>query len=159
MGAGLGILLASQGLTQILGGVAADRQAQDNADILEKLGIVAQQDTMRETRRLIGSQRAAAAASGGDPNSGSNLDIQLESSAEGTLEALRARFGFKARAVAAENEGKAAFVSGITSGVGTILGGSVAALGQNPSTTAVPAGRLRAGVDYRPSQAGQGRPF
>jgi len=66
---------------------------------------------------------------------------------------LRARFGFKARAVAAENEGKAAFVSGITSGVGTILGGSVAALGQVPTGGF---GRTNTGVG---SLRAQGRTF
>ena len=158
MGAGLGVLLGAQALTQILGGVAADQQAKDNADILEDLGIVAFQDRMRDTRSLISSQRAAAAASGGDPNSGSALDIQLDTAGEGTLDALRARFGFKSRATAEKNAGRAALVSGAVSSLGTILGGTVTALGQNPTTT-TPAGRLVAGRDFRPSMAGQGRPF
>ena len=139
MGAGLGVLLGAQALTQILGGVAADQQAKDNADILEDLGIVAYQDRLRDTRSLISSQRAAAAASGGDPNSGSALDIQLDTAGEGTLDALRARFGFKSRATAEKNAGRAALVSGGVGALGTILGGTVTALGQNPSTTGVSA--------------------
>jgi hypothetical protein len=137
MSAGLIGVLGAQGLTQVLGGVAANRQAKENADILEDLGIVAAEDTRREVRSLIGSQRAAVAASGGDPNVGSALDLTAESASEGELAALRAQFGFDARAAVAENEGRAALVSGITGGIGTILGGSLTALGQNPSTTKV----------------------
>ena len=130
----LGLAVGVQGISQVAAGVGANRQASRNARILEKLGVIAAADERRATRAIEGAEVTAAAHRGGDPTTGSNLDIAAETAVAGELAARRAQFGFDAQAAAQRQAGINALVAGIVGGTGSILGGSARALGQNPST-------------------------
>lgn len=122
-------LSAISGLTQILGGVAANRQAQANADLAEELGLLAADDVRREGRALEGAQRAAATTV-----TGSALDIILADAVETEVDALRAKFGFDAAAVVSENQGTAALIASIVRGTGSVLGGIQRSRNATPRT-------------------------
>lgn len=109
--------------TSIAGGVVANKNANSEANQLDKIGQVEAEDKRREIRRLLASQTVAFAAAGVDVNSGTPLDVLGDSLAEGELAALRARFARHSAANAIKLEGSQAQASGILSGVGTILGG------------------------------------
>ncbi len=126
----LGLLSsAAGGLSQIFGGIAAKNQADKNADLLRKLGIASAEEARREVRALQGAQINAHT---GDATQGSALDIAADTAVEGEVAARRAQFQFDARASAEEDAGLQALVASITKGTGTILGGTVKALGQVP---------------------------
>jgi len=61
--------------------------AEQNAQSAEDVGLVQEQEQRQKTASLIGTQRAALAAAGLDPNSGSPLDLQSDSARLGELDA------------------------------------------------------------------------
>ena len=127
-GAGLSAL---QGITQLLGGIAAKDQAEKNADLLQELGILRAQTVRREGRRLQGRQIAQAGFAGGTMT-GSILDIIADTAVENEQEALTQQFSFDAQAAAEEQRGTALLVASISRGQSTILGGTARALGRLP---------------------------
>jgi len=129
-GTGAGIAGVGQAAGQIGAGFAAKRQAEKNADLLEELGILAAADELRAGKKLVGTQRAAMAASGGDPNEGTFIDIQAETASKAARSALRAKFAFDSAAFAQEEAGRAALIAGIVGGAGTLLGTATSVLGQ-----------------------------
>jgi len=144
---GLGAL---GGLTSMLGSIgqyeaakAAGKRAREaaeaNALILEELGAQAAAEERRGTRKLISAQRAAFAANGVNPGTGSALDITLSSAFEGEVSAQRAAYGFDSRAYQERINGLLAgyradtaagsiLAQGLGQGANTILGGATAAL-------------------------------
>lgn len=156
LGAGIG-----GGVSEILGGLEANQQAKRNARMLERLGVIEAEEVRRETRDAVGAQRAAIAASGGDPTVGSAVDITAETSLEGELEAQERAFAFDLRAAQERQVGQAARTAGIVRGVGTILGTGLTALGQTPQATPSGGGTLpdgtpfRRGRDFRAGHDGQ----
>lgn len=87
---------------------------------------------MRKVRQLIGSQRAKAAASGVDANSGSALDIQLDTSNFGALDALtiknnawREAWGYRVQANDYRGQGAMASLSAKNAARNTILTGGL----------------------------------
>lgn len=93
------------------------------------------------TQQMIGTQRAAAAANGGDVNDGSNALIQEDTAALGELDALtiqnnaaREAYGYKVQAIQGfsnarqaisngQKASQASFLGGIMNGVGGMMGG------------------------------------
>jgi hypothetical protein len=134
---GLELSDVSSGLSafsQIGGGVASFAQGKKNAKMLKELGVISAREERVRTARLLGAQQTAAAASGIDPTSGSALDVQAETALEGEIAALMAQFDYDSQAEVARNEGTQALIGGFQNAAGTILGGQLAKLGQNPRT-------------------------
>lgn len=107
--------------SEIGGGVAQFRQGRANARIMSDIGKMEAADSRREGRRIIGSQRVAAAASGIDPNTGSSLDIQAQQSVENEVTALRTLFARKSQAAALKDEAASDLISGVGYGVRSFL--------------------------------------
>lgn len=118
-----------QAIAQVAGGVSANRQADRNAKITRRVGEINAREIRRDTRRLVGSQIAAASASGVDPGSGTALDLQNEAIRQGARDELRALFMADSTAAAQEAQGRALLTGSIGRGVGTLLGGTQRALG------------------------------
>lgn len=88
-----------------------------------------------KNRRLLSAQRAAYAASGVDPDSGSALDVQEDSAITGEEERMVALYTGRtaanaslSRARLAKMEGKAAMTGGYIAAGGTLLGGTASGL-------------------------------
>ncbi len=128
-GAGLSAL---QGITQLLGGIAAKDQAEENAKLLRELGILRAQAVRRAGRRLQGRQIAQAGFAGGTMT-GSIIDIIADTAVENEREALTQQFSFDAQAQAEEARGTALLVASVARGQSTILGGTARALGRIPT--------------------------
>jgi len=144
---GLGIL---GGLTGALGAIGqynaakdagqrAQEAAEANAQILEELGAQAASEERRGTIRLVAAQRAAFAANGVNPGTGSALDVLFSSAFEGEVSAQRARYGFDSQAYqeringilanfSAETAAGSILSQGLGQGANTILGASAAGL-------------------------------
>jgi len=106
----------------VAGGVSANKNSKAQADHLRQVGQVEAADKRRETRKLIASQQVAFAASGVDTQVGSPLDVLGDTVAEAELAALRIQFSRDVQADAVRQRGREAQLSGITSGLGTVLG-------------------------------------
>ena len=115
-------LSAVSAATSIAGGIAADRAAKSEAKFRKRLGAVEAEDRRRQTRRLIASQEVAFAKAGIDPGSGSPMDVLADTIAEEELQALRLKFSRDSQAESIRFQGKLALDSGISSGLGTVLG-------------------------------------
>ncbi len=122
---------ALQGITQLLGGIAAKDQADENAKLLRELGILRAQAVRRVGRRLEGRQIAQAGFAGGTMT-GSIIDIIADTTVENEREALTQQFSFDAQAQVEEARGTALLVASIARGQSTILGGVSRALGRLP---------------------------
>jgi hypothetical protein len=123
------------------GGIA-DRSAQLNAEFAEiqaadaeRRGEVAASRHGDQTRRLIGKQRASLAAQGISVDTGTPLDIQVESGRLGSEDAMTIRtnafreaLGFRSQAENYKFAGKLARLSGDSAARNTLLTGGVRAL-------------------------------
>jgi len=143
-----GISTGLGAFSQIGGGLAQFHQAKANAKALNRIGKIEAADVRRQTRRLLGREQVAAAASGVDPTQGSALDIQAEAALEGEVAALRARFARDSQARAIKAEGKAALIRGISGASSSLLGGLAGQLGGEENTQSsggslTPAGERR----------------
>lgn len=136
----------------VMGGIQAKQQAnyqaqiaQRNAGLAEQSakdaldrGQVAEQQQYRRTAQLSGAQRAAMAANGIDPDSGSGAAIQLDTASLGAQDAqtirenaMRETKGYEinaanytAQAVADRQAGKGALIGGLFKAGSTILSGA-----------------------------------
>ena len=146
--AGLGAL---QGLGSIASGIGAAKRAREagnrareaaelNAQLLEKLGFMAQAEQIRNGQLLLASQKLAFAVNGVNISTGSALDVALDTTVEAAVAGLRAKFGFESQAYQQRIEGLLAGftaestaanlqVSGIQQGTTTILGSGIRGLG------------------------------
>jgi hypothetical protein len=104
-------------------------QAELNAIQAQREGAAAEDATRRQRTQMLGLQRAAAAESGFDPNTGSLAMLQVKSAGETELDALTARYqgtmqgiGQSQRAAGLRNQAGAARTSGYLSAAGTIAG-------------------------------------
>lgn len=102
--------------------------AAEQGEQAKQAGLVEEEKHLRRVRQMIGSQRAAAAASGVDVNFGTPLEIQDETMALGVadaetirMNALRQAWGFDVQAVNSVNQGRAARATGRNRAVGTVL--------------------------------------
>ena len=130
--AGIGSGISAFG--QIGGGIASFSQGKSNASMLRKLGVISAEEERVRTRRILGAQQSAAAASGIDPTSGSALDVQGDTALEGEIAALMAKFDYDAQAAVVEGEATESLISGFQNASSTILGTQLDKLGQNPRT-------------------------
>lgn|SRR5512146_521159 len=103
----------------------ADYQAQDALD----RGVINERLSRRQTKQVIGSQRASLASQGVDVNKGSALDVQADAAYLGELDALTIRnnaakeaWGYKVQAGDFRSKGKIAQREGEFGAFETILG-------------------------------------
>lgn len=141
MSEGVGIALQGFGAGfSAMGNMQAGRYAKQAADYnasvseaqavdAEKRGEVAVSRQRAITRGVIGAQRAAMAAQGQDPASGSALDVQLDAAYLGEIDAQTLRtnsqreaWGFRVQAQDSRVRGQIAQAEGQSRAVGTILG-------------------------------------
>lgn len=127
---------AMQAYGQYQAGKDAQKAADYNAQIMKRNANVAEQKAAYEAeaeasrlRRLIGSQRAAAGASGYQMT-GSILDLQEDTTTQGTMEQMAILYGgqlqkqnFESEAELSTFQGKAAYRQGVTGAAGTLLSG------------------------------------
>jgi hypothetical protein len=81
-------------------------QAKLNAITARQQGAAAEEAQRRENRMKLGYQRAAAAESGFDPNTGSLAMLQVKSAGEVELDALTARYQGTLQGLGLENQAK-----------------------------------------------------
>lgn len=112
------------------------RMADVAAEDALRRGKKAQTQVRKAARKLQGSQRAAFAAQGIDPNAGSAADIQEETEVMGALDALtvknnawREAWGYRAQALGSEYQGAFAQTAGRVAGRNTLLTGAFDATG------------------------------
>lgn len=105
--------------------------AQNNASQALQTAAANEADSKYRATFLLGKQRAAAAASGVDPNSGSPLDVMTETAQQTTLDALRTRYtgttqaqGFTAQAGLSGFQAGNASTSGYLRAAGSLLNGA-----------------------------------
>ncbi|WP_322063694.1 hypothetical protein [Burkholderia cenocepacia] len=98
--------VAMKGVGSVVSGISGSAQANQQADALDRnaalsdqqAGQVYAQGVNREVAQRaqagqqLGAQRAAVAESGFDPNSGSALDVQVQSVRDAELDALQTRY-------------------------------------------------------------------
>lgn len=127
---------AMQAYGQYQAGKDAKKAADYNAQIMERNAKAAEEKAAYEAeaeasrlRRVIGSQRAAAGASGYQMT-GSILDLQEDTTIQGTMEQMAILYGgqlqkqnFEAEAAGSRFQGQAAYRQGVTGAMGTLLSG------------------------------------
>jgi hypothetical protein len=116
---GLGVSAGSS----IGGGIAANQAAKRDARRLERLGEIDANEARLRGSKLRSAQRVAFAKGGVSLQAGTPLDVFAESAGQVELNALRRRARFREEAAAQRAGGKSALTGGITSGIGTLLGG------------------------------------
>ena len=127
--------------------------AENNATVLDwqaddVVAVAAQNEKLQriETRRIIGSQRAALGAQGIEVNDGSSVDIQVGAARIGEVDARTIRanaamdaWGIRSQATDQRYHGYLMKQEGTTAALGTILGNAGSALmkkyGSNAQTT------------------------
>lgn len=133
----------------VYSGQQQQKAAKYNADVNQKNAEQARQQAMfdaeqtrAQNRKLLGAQRAAASASGLDPDSGSMLDVQQDSAIQGELEALTNIYTGRTSANASlakarlnRMEGNAAVTSSYFSAGASLLSGASSAYGKAPTKT------------------------
>jgi hypothetical protein len=125
------------GLAQMRAGASAQdaalanaAQANAQADAALRRGRFQEMQMRRQVARAIGTQRAAAAASGIDPGTGTAAEIQVGTERIGELDAQMIRdnafleaSGYRMAARQQVKAGKAARTEGLLTGAGTLIGG------------------------------------
>lgn len=138
----------------------ADYQAED---ALQR-GQVNERMMRRQTKQVIGSQRASLASQGVDINKGSALDVQADAAYLGELDALTIRnnaakeaWGYKVQANDYRNKGKIAKREGMFGAFNTILGSAGSLLLSNYGGYGRKTGASMGAPDmeFNPSTAGQ----
>lgn len=140
IGAGAGLLQGSSQASQMRS-QAADLQR--NAAYLNQAandararGLVDADNQRVQTQQLIGTQRAAQAASGGVVDEGSNALIQQDTAQYGELDAMiisnnaaREAYGYEVQADSALRNSKTLKKNAKTAVISSVLGGAVGGLG------------------------------
>lgn len=108
----------------------------DQAQRANEAGSIAEQSHRGKVQKIIGSQTAAAGASGADVASGSFGDVMDETAVFGEMDAqtirmnaLRESWGLKTQAQGLRYQGKAAKAQGMSNALGTALTGFGSAYG------------------------------
>lgn len=133
------LLAAYQGVTSYNQGKRQERTAEQNADIARKQAAAKEEQIRRHNRLLLGKQRAAAAQSGFDPNTGSLLELQADSAQQLELDSLVTRYegtmqalSFESEADQAARRARAGLVSGLANASGSLLGAYGGRYGRQP---------------------------
>lgn len=146
-----------QASAQRQAGQQASKVASLNAATLRAEGEIEAAERRRESEKLLGAQRARAAASGVEI-SGTVLDVLGESVETEELNALRIAFRAERAAVVAEQEGAALEAQARAQSAGTLLTsiGRLAALGGTPlgasgslAISRAPAGLIAPGAPFQ----------
>jgi hypothetical protein len=111
-----------QAATQLVGGLSTKSAAGKNAKLLRRQGKAAETEIRREGLKLRGAQRARFASAGVDPNTGTPLDVVLESEEQARLAARRRRMAFESEADIQERAGSIAAIQGLFGAGSTLLG-------------------------------------
>lgn len=150
---------------QIQAGKARKEQAYQEAEVARKNAVIAKQNAKEareaghreearqrlKTSQLIGKQRAAIGANGVLVDSGSSLDVQLDTAMMGELDALTIRRNAERKAVNYERQseglydqagysekaGDRAETAGWIGGAGTLLSGGASVMSNYYSSTRV----------------------
>jgi len=120
---------------KIAGGFSQRRQAEENADLLEKAGKARKQDILREGKELVSKQRVRFAAGGVQVNTGTPLDVQAATAATETERALRAQFGLDQRAFNERLAGSNILTDSFVSASQTLLGAGLSLAKTKKQTT------------------------
>ncbi len=138
----------SSGYSESRAAAAAAGSSKSAADLNTMLAGVSAEDAIargeadvrrikKSARRMIGSQRAAYAAQGLDPDAGSALDAQSDTAALSEVDVLTARnnawreaWGFRVEAVESRRRGDFAALSGSARSRASILSGSLGFLSE-----------------------------
>jgi hypothetical protein len=104
-------------------GVTGLVTARRNASALEEAGEIIRGESLRESARLLGAQRAAFAKAGVDVGSGTPLDVLAETAEQEALSALRLKYGYDQAAYTERQAGIAALTGGLFEGATTALTG------------------------------------
>lgn len=106
-------------------------QAELNAITARQQGNAAEEQARRQRTQMLGLQRASAAESGFDPNTGSLATLQIKSAGETELDALTARYqgtmqgmGLQQQAAGLRSQAGAIRTSGTLSAFGQLVGGA-----------------------------------
>lgn len=142
MGAAAVMMIAASSTVQAYGMYASGEAAQDIANYNASIGEIKAQDALKrgelaeiqlrsDTRRLIGSQRAAFAASGveiNDPDS-TAVNVTADTAALSELDAIAIRnnaareaWGYRAQAQADRAKGELEYMAGVSSSIGKLIG-------------------------------------
>lgn len=118
------------------------RLAEFEAEDAIRRGGRAANQKKKETKQVIGSQRAALAAQGIEIDSGSAADIQESTAAIGAMDAItiknnayREAYGLKTQALNFGSQAAFSRISGEASARNTLLAGGISALGYGFQTT------------------------
>lgn len=127
---------------------AAATNASNTADLARRQAAIREERIRQANALRLGEQRASAAQSGFDPNTGSLLLLQGDSASEAEYEALNARYEGVLQSLSLENEasmhrarGKSARRTGYLNASGVVLGAAGRPYGSSPgfSGTQLPA--------------------
>jgi hypothetical protein len=92
------------GLQQSGAMVSAAHQADANATTTRQQGNADEERQRRQNAQMLGNQRASAAESGFDPNTGSLATLQVKSAGEAELDAMTTRYSSTLQAIGYENQ-------------------------------------------------------
>jgi hypothetical protein len=134
------LALGLQAVSSIAGGIQANNQgkaiqASENeaARVDRQQGSANEDSVRRRNAQVLGAQRAAAAQSGFQSNTGSLADLQTQNAGELELDALTGRYQSELSAIGHENRGRSARAAGkaartqaFISAAGSILGAGYA---------------------------------
>lgn len=133
---GSGLAIASP----ILGGLSAYEESRASAEAYKQNAAIAQQQAKNQAaqekdkyRRLASAQRAAYGASGVEVNSGSPLDVLVDTDAEGAMSVMQLLYGGELEAANWRTRANAAKASGRNSLTSGLLGGTSSAVRLAPS--------------------------
>jgi hypothetical protein len=114
------------------------------AEQARQIGNIDEERRLRQVRMMIGAQRAAAAANGLDPNTGTPMDLQTQTASLGAedamtlrLNAMRQAWGLEVGATNSLNFGAASKVNARNQNTGTLLTG-LGSMADSYSTTRTP---------------------
>lgn len=117
------LLEALSAASRVGSGITGIVTANRNARALEEAGQIAQGESLRESARLLGAQRAAYAKAGVDVGSGTPLDVLAETAEQEALSALRIKYSYDSAAYNERQYGVASLTRELFEGASTVLTG------------------------------------
>ena len=116
------ITSALSAVSDLTGGIMAQRQAAANVKLLKRQGRQAEAQMRREAKKAKGAATARFAKAGVDPGEGTALGVALEAEEQLMLEGRRRRMGFEAEADIEKQKGTVALMQGLFGAGTTLLG-------------------------------------
>lgn len=157
----MAVIAAAGAATSAVGSLAASQSkaaadkfnaqvSTNNAKLAEQQAAADAQKVRERGRRLYASQRAALTAAGVDPDAGSAIDIEYDSSVQNELDVLTTLYKGKVSATNSNTQAQLDMYSanatrrgGAIGAGGTLLGGIASSIGSYYSTTSNPSFNTR----------------